>query len=127
MRNQSTDKRVSNRKRRFLLALLAGFSTSGCATSPEPRPSAFSQTAPLPQSAVAGNETKPPNVSQAQPPQLSSTIRTIAYNEGLVSAAPQPVFVQDAEEAEGGELSDREAIEETAQPEVVRPPNSNSV
>ncbi|QDV25981.1 putative outer membrane efflux protein MdtP [Aureliella helgolandensis] len=127
MRTQSTDERVSNRKRRFFLALLAGFSTSGCATSPEPRPSAFSQTAPLPQSAVAGNETKPPNVSQTQPPQLSSTILTIAYNEGLVSAAPQPVFVQDAEEAEGGKPSDSESIEETAQPEVVRPPNSNSV
>ncbi len=46
----------------------------------------------IPQSAVAGNETKPPNVIQTQPAQLTSTIRTIAYNEGLVTEANEPIF-----------------------------------
>ncbi len=102
MRNQRANALVSTQKRRFLLALLAGFTTVGCAASPEPRPTAFSQPASRPQSAAAIQEALPFNTSQAPSAQMPSAIRTVSYNEGLVLAAQQPVLVQETV-AEAGE------------------------
>ncbi|MCC7336022.1 MAG: TolC family protein [Pirellulaceae bacterium] len=111
MRNHRKNESVSWKNRRFLLALLAGLSTGGCATSPKPKPFAFSQSAPP--SASANREVGPINARNPPSAQTPSAIRTVGYNEGLVMTAPQLGFVQDSEaRASNDELSQLDISEE---------------
>lgn len=141
MRNQRKNESVSWKNRRFLLALLAGLSTGGCAISSKPPPSYFSQFAPSSQSAAANQEDSLINAGKANSTKLSSAIQTVAYNEGLVMAAPQLGFIQDSETGAGGDelpqftdpeevnadrVPESDSLDGTAQPNTAQPQTINS-
>lgn len=105
MQNQRNYDRDSSMKRRFVLVLLAGLTSGGCATSPKPQPSAFTQTAPFSQVAAANQKNSPINVGKASTAQMSSAIRTVGYNEGFVMTAPQIGLKQDSETGSADETS----------------------
>ncbi|MCC7333986.1 MAG: TolC family protein [Pirellulaceae bacterium] len=126
MRNQRKNERFSSKNRRFLLALLAGLTAGGCATSPKPDPIAFSQSAQRTPGVAANAEAGPTiNGGKDNSAQLPNAIRTVGYNEGLVLTAPQLGFIQDSDAGAGDDTSPPSTELEEVNADTVPAPGSN--